>query len=149
MTVVDTRKQTTPPALIMNSPEHRTIVQCTPHLTKALKIHLELVTLSGELHAAGLIAEDNATALASHFINPAERAAQLVGLVRNKISLNIENYHSFIKVLKQRQDAHKDILKILVEKYEEIIMNDGESIRLTCEGIYTCTRARLLAWRNT
>ena len=58
-----------------NSPEYRTIVQCTPELTTALKN--DLVSLSGELLAAGLIADDNAAALNNQFIGKADRAAQL------------------------------------------------------------------------
>ena len=38
--------------------------------------------------------------------------------------LDSDNYHSFVRVLKQREDDHKDILKILYEKYTEL----GESV---------------------
>ena len=94
-----------------NTPEYRTIIQCTPELTTALKN--DLVSLSGELLSAGLIADDNAAALCNQFISVAHRAAQLVGFVRNRVSLDTANYHSFIRVLKQREDDHQDILQIL------------------------------------
>ena len=100
------------------TPECRTIIQCTSELTTALKS--DIISLSRELIAAGLISDDNAAALRNQFIGEAHRAAQLVGLVRNRVSLDTANYHSFIRVLKQRQDDHKDILRILYKKYREL-----------------------------
>ena len=101
-----------------NSPEFRTIIQCTPELTTALKN--DLVSLSGELLAAGLIADDNAAALNNQFVGAAHRAAELVGFVRNRVMLDTNNYLSFIKVLQLRQDDHKNILEILDKKYREL-----------------------------
>ena len=100
-----------------NTPEYRTIVQCTPELTTALKN--DLVSLSGELLAAGLIADNNAAALRNPYVNEEHRAAQLLGFVRNRVSLDAANYHSFVRVLKQRQDDHKDILQILYKQHRE------------------------------
>ena len=104
-----------------NSPEYKAIIQCSPDLTTAVKDDLTL--LSGELLAAGLIAENNAASLQIQFIGPAERAAQLVGYVLNRVSLNTDNYHSFVGVLEKRKDVHKDILKTLDKKFREL----GES----------------------
>ena len=101
-----------------NSPEYRTIIQCTPDLTIALRG--DLTKLSGELLAAGLIADDNAAALRNQFIGEAERAAQLMGFVRNRVSLDTSNYHSFIRVLEKRKADHIDILQILDNKYREL-----------------------------
>jgi hypothetical protein len=101
-----------------NSPEYRTIIQCSPDLTTAVKD--ELTSLSVELLAAGLIAGDNAASLKIQFIGQAERAAQLVEYVRNRVSLNTDNYHSFIGVLEKRKDVYEDILKILDEKFREL-----------------------------
>lgn len=101
-----------------NSPEYRTIIQCTPELTTALKNDLD--PLSGELLAAGLIADDNAAALTNQFLGVANRAAQLMGFVRNRVSLDTNNYLSFIEVLQLRQDDHKNILEILGKKYSEL-----------------------------
>ena len=101
-----------------NTPEYRTIIQCTPELTAALKG--DLVSLSGELLAGGLISEDNDIALCNQFVSEANRAAQLVGFVRNRVSLDTANYHSFIRVLKHREDEHRDILQILYKKYREL-----------------------------
>lgn len=100
-----------------NTPEYRTIIQCTPELTTALK-H-ELVPLSAELLAAGLISEDNSSALRNQFVGQSERTAQLLGFVRNRVLLDTANYHSFIRVLKRREDDHNDILQILHKKYRE------------------------------
>ena len=107
-----------------NSPEYRTIIQCTSELTTALKN--DLVTLAGELLAAGLIADDNAAALTNQFIGAAHRAAQLMGFVRNRVSLDTNNYLAFIQVLQQRQDDHKNILEILDRKYREL----GKSVTI-------------------
>ena len=101
-----------------NSPEFRTIIQCTPELTTALKN--DLVSLSGELLAAGLIADDNAATLNNQFVGAAHRAAELVGFMRNRVMLDTNNYLSFIKVLQLRQDDHKSILEILGIKYREL-----------------------------
>ena len=101
-----------------NSAEYRTIVQCTPDLTTALKN--DLVTLSGELFAAGLIAEDNAAALTNQSVGTAIRAAQLMEFVRNRISLDTKNYLIFIQVLLKRWDDHENILNILDRKYKEL-----------------------------
>ena len=105
-----------------NTPEYRTIVQCTPELTAAVKD--DLTSLSGELLAAGLIAEDNAANLGNQFIDKAQRAARLLEYVRNRVSLDPDNYHSFVRLLEKRRDDHKDILKILDEKFREL----GESL---------------------
>ena len=98
-----------------NTPEYRTIIQCTPELTTALK-H-DLVSLSGELLAAGLISDDNHAAVCN---GGANRASQLVGFLRNRVYLDAANYHSFIRVLTQREDDHKYILQILHKKYREL-----------------------------
>ena len=104
-----------------NSPEFKTIIQCTPVLTTAVKD--ELTQLSGELLAEGLIADDNAANLRNQFIGAAERAAQLVGYVRNRVSLDTGNYHTFIGVLEKRRNEHAGILRKLNEKFREL----GES----------------------
>ena len=103
-------------------PECRTIFECIPELTVALKN--DVIPLSGELLTAGLIDIDNDNALKDQFIGKEERAAQLTGFVIDRVSQDPKNYVSFIQVLKQRQDDHKDILEILDKKYKEY----GESV---------------------
>lgn len=110
-----------------NSPEYKAIIQCSPDLTTAVKDDLTL--LSEELLAAGLIAENNVAGLQNQFIGRDERAVQLVGYVRNRVSLNTDNYHSFVGVLEKRKDIHKDILKTLDKKFREL----GEYAKFNCQ----------------
>ena len=105
-----------------NTLEYRTIVQCNSELVTALKNDLNL--LSSELSAASLITGENATALTNQATDVTCRAGQLVGSIKDKIKLDSDNYRSFVRVLKQREDDHKEILKILDEKYAEL----GESV---------------------
>ena len=105
-----------------NSREYRTFLQCTSELVTALKNDLNL--LSGELSAASLITGDNATALTNQATDVTCRVGQLVGWIKDKVKLDSDNYRSFVRVLKQREDDHKEILKILDEKYAEL----GESV---------------------
>ena len=101
-----------------NTREYRTIVQCTTELVTALKNDLN--PLSCELSAASLITGENATALTNQATDVTYRAGQLVGWIRDKVSLDTENYYSFVQVLKRRENDHKDILKILDGKYAEL-----------------------------
>lgn len=101
-----------------NTPEYLTITKCTPELTNAVKD--DLVELSGELFAEGLIAAGNVADLTNQFIGAAHRAAQLVGFVRNRVSLDTTNYIIFIKVLMKRLNDHENILLILEEKYKSL-----------------------------
>ena len=101
-----------------NTPEYRTIIKCTPKLISAVKN--DLGALSGELLAAGLISEDNSSALKNNHIDEPHRAADLVEFVRNKVLLDPRNYNKFIEVLKEREAEHETILKILDEKYKEL-----------------------------
>ena len=108
-----------------NSPEYRTIVQCTPELKLAFEDDSELDTLSGELVAATLVTRHQATDITNRALGGGlHRAGQLVALITGKVSLEIENYRSFVQVLMQRQVDHKDILDILDKKYKEL----GESV---------------------
>lgn len=118
-----------------NSPEYKTIIQCTPNLTTAVKD--DLPSLSGELLAAGLIADDNQAALNNQFVDKAHRAAQLVGFVRNRVSLDTDNYHSFIRLLETRKDEHREILKILGEKFRELSESADCVIVRCCLASYT------------
>ena len=102
-----------------NSPEYRTIIQLTPELTTAFLN--DLINLSGELLAVGLISSNNAANLRNQHNDANYRASQLVELIRNKIELDPKsNYKAFIDVLKQRLADHKSILRRLDEKYKEL-----------------------------
>ena len=102
-----------------NSPEYQTIVKLTPELTNAFKN--DLVNLSDELFAEGLISNDNAANLKNPHNGANHRASSLIAWIRNRIQLDPENnYLAFIKVLKRRLADHKSILKCLDEKYKEL-----------------------------
>ena len=101
-----------------NSVEYRTIIQCIGELKNALLDDLD--TISGELLAAGLINDDNETALRKTSIPPASRVADLVQYVRNKVKVEPEMYDVFIQTLMKRKDDHQSILKILNHKYKEL-----------------------------
>ena len=106
-----------------NSPEYRTIVQCTPALELALENELD--TLSGELLAANLITSDQATDITDPRLSSMEhRAGEMVALIMDKVALDTKNYWSFIDVLKKSKVHHKNILDILDKKYKEL----GESV---------------------
>ena len=102
-----------------NTPEYRTIIQLTPELTTAFQI--DLIKLSDELLAKGLIASNNAAKMNNLHNGADHRAATLVGYIRNRIELDPEgNYQTFIDVLKQRVNDHKSILRKLDKKYKEL-----------------------------
>lgn len=102
-----------------NTPEYCTIIQLTPELTTAFQN--DLIKLSDELLAKGLIAGNNAANMKNLNIGADHRAATLVGYIRNRIELDPEgNYRTFIDVLKQRVTDHKSILRKLDKKYKEL-----------------------------
>lgn len=101
-----------------NTAEFITLTQCTPQLTDAVKDELD--RLSGELLSVNLISSDNDADLRNPHVSIAHRAADLVGLVRNKVCLDRNNYQVFIQVLMRREADHKSILKILEEKYQSL-----------------------------
>ena len=102
-----------------SSPEYRTIIQLTPELTTAFQN--DLVNLSDELLAEGLISGGNAANLKNPHNDAHHRASCLVGWIRNRIELDpMNNYSIFIDVLKRRVADHKSILRHLDEKYKEL-----------------------------
>ena len=101
-----------------NTPEYRTMIQCTPHLEIAIKN--QLTTLSGELLAVGLLSTDNAGALRNQTIDEADRAAKLVEFVANKVCLNTSDYLLFVEVLQKRRTDNKSILPLLEQTYRSL-----------------------------
>ena len=101
-----------------NTPESRTLIQCTPQLKDAVQDDLD--TLSGELLAAKLISSDNDSHLRNPHVSAAIRAADLVAYVRTRVTLDASDYHIFTEVLKRREADHKSILKILAEEYQTL-----------------------------
>ena len=100
--------------------ELRTIIECTPVLVKALKD--DLLPLSGELLAVGLINSDNEVALRNQYHNPGDRAATLAQFIRNRVEIDPGSYTVFIDTLKKRETDHKPLLKILDEKLKKLGM---------------------------
>ena len=100
--------------------ELRTIIECTPEIVNALKD--DLLPLSGELLAVGLINSDNEAALRNQHHNPGDRAANLAQFIRNRVEIDSGNYAVFIDTLKNRETDHKSLLKILDEKFKELGM---------------------------
>ena len=100
--------------------ELRTIIECTPELVNALMD--DLLPLSGELLAVGLINSENETGLRNQHHNPGDRAANLVQFIRNRVEIDSGSYFVFIDTLKRRETDHKPLLKILDKKYKELGM---------------------------
>ena len=103
-----------------NTREYLTILHCTSLLVTAVEDNI--VVLSGEMLAEGLINPVNYGALRNLVIDKTERATKLVEFVRNKIFLNSKNYYSFIKILEKEKENYRDILLILNEK----LCDEGE-----------------------
>ena len=100
--------------------ELQTITECTPELVDALKD--DLLPLSGELLAVGLINSNNDAALRNQYHNSDDRAADLAGFIRNRVKIDPGSYAVFIDTLKKRETDHKSLLKILDEKFKELGM---------------------------
>jgi putative heme degradation protein len=99
-----------------NSPEYNSMVDCTPELRYSVKPNI--VSLSGELLRARLINEDKDTALRNRNVEEADRAADLVSLVTNKVLEDPENYHKFVAILKKDEQQYKTALALLEKNYE-------------------------------
>ena len=98
-----------------NCPEYQTIVQCTSDLLTAMKPTIH--SLSGDLLQAGLITSDNYGLVTNVALDGADRASQLLSFIRNKISLDKNNYYIFIHILSRRSTDYREIISILHKKY--------------------------------
>ena len=96
-------------------PEYKTLIQCTPKLR--LAVRGDLINLSGQLLAAGLISPDAFSELRNPMILQNERAAKLVQLITEKVQHNQSNYHTFIDTLSRGSQIYSDVLRILNETY--------------------------------
>ena len=103
-----------------DSPEYRTLIQLRSELVFALVD--DLVLLSDELLAKGVISDENVDTLKNPSSNASNRVFLLSEYILNRVRLDVRNYQVFIDVLKLRSDDHKDILRILDEKllYERL-----------------------------
>ena len=102
----------------MANAEYKTLVQCTQKLRTA--IQGDLVNLSDQLLAAGLISADSSSVLRNRLLTESERAAKLVALIINRVQLNPRSYNTFIDVLSHESHHYSDILRILNETYSSL-----------------------------
>ena len=101
--------------IMSNSPEYNSISDCILELRLSVKANL--LFLSGELLAARLISKDKEESLRNRSVPEAERAADLVSLVLDKVREDPKNYHEFVKILKKDEQQHKTVIDMLEEKY--------------------------------
>ena len=101
-----------------NTPEYRTMIICTSKLETVVKDNLTVIV--GELQAASIISPKNASALRNSAIDTAERAANLVAVVTNKVELSASYYHLFVSVLMSEREANRIILQVLEQTYRDL-----------------------------
>ena len=72
----------------------------------------QLTSLSEDLHADGIISNDNKTEVLNQSTSLPNRASKLVELVTNRVKLMREDYRTFVTLLRRNQRAYKPILVI-------------------------------------
>ena len=82
-----------------NSPEYNGIIDCIPELRRSMKHNI--ISLRGKLLRAQLINENKEESLRNTVREEADRVAELVSLVTNKVREDPENYHKFVAILKK------------------------------------------------
>ena len=97
--------------------EYLTIQKATGRLIRAVQYNI--IPLGAELFSVGLISRDNYTSLKNETRDVVARAAELVDYVINRVEQNPDNYHTFVKVLKEEGATYKDVLKILEPIYRD------------------------------
>ena len=104
-----------------NTAEYRTLQYHTNDLR--LAVTRDLTGLSGALFAADLVTKEESDDLRSTMRRSEEdRAAQLVGLIQDKVLENTVNYDKFISVLQnQDQTQYRDILNRLKDTYNGML----------------------------
>ena len=101
-----------------NSPEYRTIIQCTSDLLTAIKPNID--ALSADLLEAELITQDNYESVTNMALDATNRATKLLSFLRNRVCLDTRNFHKFRHVLSKRLSDYREILSILQEKYRKL-----------------------------
>ena len=104
-----------------NTSEYRTLQCHTNDLRLAVK--RDLTGLSGALFAADLVTKEESDDLRSTMRHSEDdRAAQLVGLIQDKVKENTENFNKFITVLHNRdRTQYRDILHRLKDTYNGMV----------------------------
>ena len=98
-----------------NTDEYLTIKKATGKLIRAVQFNI--IALGAELFSVGLINHDNYTSLRNETRDAVSRAADLVDYVTNRVEQSPDNYHTFVKALKEDEATYKDVLKILEPIY--------------------------------
>ena len=103
-----------------NTAEYRTLQFLTNELTLAVK--QDLTGVCGALFAVGLIIQGTREVMGNALIPKEERAAQLIGIIQDKVREDPHNYQIFINVLEKRDMTHYgDILRNLQGTYKGMI----------------------------
>ena len=106
-----------------STPEYLTLIFLTGELRGA--VQNDLVPMCDNLVAKYLISPDIASQLRSPMHPKADRAANLIEIIQNKVQQNPQHYHTFIQVLEnQGREYYHDILNRLREVYRQ---NGGNS----------------------
>ena len=101
-----------------NTAEYRTLQCLTSDLCLAVK--QDLIGLSGDLFADGFITQNISEDLRNSMHSKEDRAARLIGIVQDKVREGPCNYHTFISVLKKRdQTQYGNILSSLQDTYNQ------------------------------
>ena len=107
------------------TPEYRCLLDCLSELR--LAVNADLLWLCGELHAHQLISDDNEKSLRNRNVDEADRVAKLCSLAIDKVRLDPENYHVFLRVLKKKEQLFKEIIALLGEKCSSYTHNGSET----------------------
>ena len=103
-----------------NTAEYRTLQSLTNELSLAVK--QDLTGVCGALFSVGLITRGICDELGNALLPKRERAAQLIGIIQDKVQEGPHNYQMFISVLeKQGLTQYGDILHKLEDTYKGMI----------------------------
>lgn len=90
-----------------------------------LAVRPYLISLGGALLSTGLISSENYYMLMNRSLSEAYRSDELLHLLRDKVHLNSQNYHTFIGIL-QDEPEFAAILEILNQTYSSHQQGDGK-----------------------
>ena len=94
-----------------------------------------LITLSIALSSKELITFENGEYIRNESISQSTRAAKLVSLVVNKVLQDSQNYHIFVKILKEKGAVYKEVIRLLeLTNYEHSTQTSSSDV---CTSIAT------------
>ena len=94
-----------------DSAEYRALIELTPELQLAVKT--QLTSLGGHLVAVGLITPDDYTWLINSTLREDKQAANLIGLIQQKVQQDTGCYQTFVDVLQKDQSQYSGIVENL------------------------------------